>query len=379
MDDGKRQRERHLQGPRVADHTQMEASTDPPHRKAPRYRPVLVRLALGLLIILIVVQLQLLNHDTDPILASVPVGMLSSPGGIDEQAGRAFILSNSTIDQAVTVQGNVYGWSSSSTGSVIHVIDTRSGKQTASIDLSQNYPTYATVDAATHRLFVIDIQFGQVQLFDTRTARLVATAPYTDDGSIQSAVSDNRTGSLLLSASAQDGNDTQIRIIALDGHTGRLRWIYQLPPAQQSVIRRRGQPPMAVGPSPPSLALDSRTGRLYAFSYDGLLRVLDAGTGRVLLTRQLSRITITILDMRTGAVLRTLTPQGRVGYPMAVDRRSGHLIAVRSTMLSAPPDQWRWMPDWLRARVPNIPPPPPTLGPSERIMHDEVVTLDLNQ
>ncbi len=48
-------------------------------------------------------------------------------------------------------------------------------------------------------------------------------------------------------------------------------------------------------------------------------------------------------------------------------------------MLSAPPDQWRWMPDWLRQRIPNVPPPPPTLGPSERIMHDEVVTLDLNR
>ncbi len=89
---------------------------------------------------------------------------------------------------------------------------------------------------------------------------------------------------------------------------------------------------------------------------------------------------VAVLDTRTGALLRTLPlPAGQLGYgiyAMAVDTGSGHLVTTYDTMSSGTPDRYSWIPRWLRARLPWVPPPPPPLGPNQRIITHTALTLD---
>lgn len=62
---------------------------------------------------------------------------------------------------------------------------------------------------------------------------------------------------------------------------------------------------------------------------------------------------------------------------MAMACSAGHLIATGHSLLSDPPDQWAWLPAWLRARLPSVPSAPRALGPTQRIVHNTVVTLNL--
>jgi len=152
-------------------------------------------------------------------------------------------------------------------------------------------------------------------------------------------------------------------------------------------------------------ALDERTGRLFVANRAGnSVGVVDAASGRVLRAvalgatpvqvasdparRRVLVITspggnffrvpdtaLVVLDARDGAVLRTI-PLGQSAYLLAVDSVTGHLVMSASSIQPAPTDSWSWLPSAVRSRIPAIPPPPPTLGPSQQVLHSTVLIVD---
>jgi hypothetical protein len=65
---------------------------------------------------------------------------------------------------------------------------------------------------------------------------------------------------------------------------------------------------------------------------------------------------VSILDARTGALLRTL-PVGVAANGMAVDERNGRVCVINGPSYVIVPDSWAWLPAWLRRRLPFLPPP----------------------
>ena len=149
------------------------------------------------------------------------------------------------------------------------------------------------------------------------------------------------------------------------------------------------------------IALDDNTGRVFvANQLSDSVSVLDATTGHLLHTvilraipRQValdsrrSRVlviidvsrssdsTIVVMDARDGTVLRTI-PLGQPASLLAVDTLTGHLLMEASSIRSDPADTWDWLPSALRARIPGIPSPTATLGPSRYVMHATLLTVD---
>ena len=113
---------------------------------------------------------------------------------------------------------------------------------------------------------------------------------------------------------------------------------------------------VALGDSPGPVVVDERAGRVV-----------------VLTSRLLGTInSVSILDARTGAILRTL-PVGVAANGMAVvDERTGHVLVLDGPHILPVPDAWAWLPAWLRRRLPFLPPP----GRRSRIVPGGVTMID---
>ncbi len=149
------------------------------------------------------------------------------------------------------------------------------------------------------------------------------------------------------------------------------------------------------------IALDDTTNHVFvADPLSDSLSVLDAATGRILRTIAIgtmpvqiasdpsrhrllvitgggrnAKSTIVVVDTRNSTVLRTI-PLEQPASLLAVDTLSGHLLLSAFSLQPALPDPWNWLPSWLRTRIPAIPSPAASLGPSQRFVYTTLLVVD---
>ncbi len=247
------------------------------------------------------------------------------------------------------------------------------------------------LDERASRLYVFNTN-GQMSVVDTKSGRLLVTRRLPV--ALWGAWADERTGGVFAFAVQQTSGSI---------HSSRVRrpsTLVMLDP--RSGVTQR----IMSAPSVGTLTFDGTTNRL--FILDGARRTVsirDGTSGRLVHDVSLGAIPtrllldaphhralvttvngynsttpdarIAVLDTRTCALLRTLPiPAGQLAYAMAVDTGTGHLVTTYATMSSGTPDRYSWMPAWLHARLPWVPPPPPSLGPNQRIITHTALTLD---
>jgi len=171
-------------------------------------------------------------------------------------------------------------------------------------------PAALVVDGRTERVFVTAARDGAGSMLDARTGALV--------------------GVMLIPGAA----------LAVDERAGTFFAVGPTVVSMLDATNGRFLRQLAVGETPTTVAVDARVGHAF---------VVDPGNNAVYM-----------LDTRTGAVLRTI-PAGVDPVAIAVDEESGRVfVATRGGAMVAP-DRWRWLPSWLRDKLPFLPPPGPHL------------------
>ena len=99
---------------------------------------------------------------------------------------------------------------------------------------------------------------------------------------------------------------------------------------------------VTIAPNPLFMALDEHAGRVYVASQGSLHGYVPLGRGET-----------SVLDARNGTVIRSVPVAG----PIVVDERTGHAVIVYQGGPMVAPDRWAWVPSWLRSRLP-LPRPP---------------------
>jgi len=235
-------------------------------------------------------------------------------------------------------------------------------------------------------------------------------------------VLDERTGVLVRAISLAPAGQKHGRMIypsyleawAVDEQSGHL--FVATPPPRVTCSASRGCNPVGPGsvdtfdtqtgrmvhvtlvPDTGSITVDPHAGRVLATSNSSTamtISVLDARTGRMLRTigpapwgqfgsdpvvdTRTDRAyvsggnaTLSVLDTHDGRVLRTIPLGGQYGR-LALDEQGRRIILVGQADTPAPTDPWGWMPGWLRARIAAIPPPPRPPAPPR----NAVATLDM--
>jgi len=247
------------------------------------------------------------------------------------------------------------------------------------------------LDERAGRLYVFNTN-GQMSSVDTKSGRLLVTRRLP--AALWGAQVDERTGRVFAFAvrqthSSRGWQRPLVTLVMLDPRTGTTRRImstYGMPTFDEATNRIF----ILDGARRAVSIRDGMSGRLVRDVPLGAIPIrllLDAPHHRALVTtvKGYNPATldarIAVLDTRTGALLRTLpVPAGQLSYgiyAMAVDTESGHLVTTYDTLGSGQPDdRYGWMPNWLRARLPWIPSPPPALGPNQRLLTHTALTLD---
>ena len=230
------------------------------------------------------------------------------------------------------------------------------------------------VDARSGHAFVVDPGSNAARMFDTRTGAVVgarsmlmtpalvavdATAGQafvtTDSPFVD--VLDARSGALVRTLVARASGGP----LAVDGRSGHV-FVLDSGGASVAMLDRRSGlvlRTIPVGQFPVAVALDARRGRAYVVSRDSASSFNPTDTGSV-----------SVIDTPTGGVLRTI-PVGVDPVAVAVDVDSGRVFVATRGGASVVPDAWRWVPGWLRDKLPFLPPP----GPRLRIFPPEVTAL----
>lgn len=261
---------------------------------------------------------------------------------------------------------------------------------------------WPALDARAGRLYVFNTN-REVSVIDTASGRLLSTRRLPV--ALANPVVDARTGHIFaLTMPRQQARSTTTTrplpsstLVMLDPRSGAMH-----PLITSIATVWPGTPPGTLN----DIALDDATGHVVIVNtLHHTVDVIDATSGRLLQTTAMSgnpyqlaldacrhralvglivsysRVFATadarlaVLDTRTGALLRTI-PLTHPCYPLAVDAGNGHAVTVYNAIDDGPPDRWGWMPAWLRARVPGLPPPPPALNPNQRIMTNTALTID---
>jgi DNA-binding beta-propeller fold protein YncE len=338
--------------------------------------------------------LALRQASVDPLVRSVSIAGQPIAVVVDERAGRAFVVDRGTNVDAGTVT----------------VLQTRDGAVLRTL-FAGSSPYAAAVDSRTAHLFVTDLASHGVSMLDTRSGVLLAVAPalpnwHSSDPSMSGpqtivtgvAVDESRARAFVAVGSAYAGVSGGVTV--LDATSGRPLGVVEVGQGASSlavdpssghlfvldnVVARvllvdvpggRLLHTAAVGQGPTAMALDARTERLFVASAGasaiggstsaGTLSVLDARTGALLRTvitgiapsavavdAQTSRVfvanagsldgqgrsrgdgSVSMLDARTGAVLRTL-PTVQSPSVLAVDARAGRLFVATRGDASSP-------------------------------------------
>ncbi len=264
-----------------------------------------------------------------------------------------------------------------------------------------SYPSTLSLalDSRPGRLDIFDA-IGRVTVVDTANGRVVWSRRLRT--AITGAIMDDHTGRIVGFDASRNPQLSGRRVQR--GSYAVARSVVTIDAATGTVLRRV---PAGIGwGGDGRLALDEVTGRVFVANWlSNSVGVVDASTGRLLRTVALGappleiaadprrrRIlvitspsgrnffsapdtTLVVLDARNGAILRTI-PLGQPAYLLVVDGLTGHLVLESSSIQPAPTDSWSWLPPAVRSRIPAIPPPPPTLGPSQRVQHSTVLIVD---
>ncbi len=340
--------------------------------------------------------------------SGVNLGAVPFSGNPDDLNERVVV---SLVD---TRSGQLFATTAQNTGDPMDqhvlILDGRTGKTlrdltfphglgAASTDPTSTYygPSLSlALDERAGRLYVFNTN-GQMSSVDTKSGHLLVTRRLP--AALSGAWVDERTGRVFAFAVQQTSGTTH----SLRGRQGRPVALVMLNPrtgATQRIMSASGQDALAFDETTNQLfILDGARHAVSVLDGNSAWRVRDVPLGaipiRVLLDAPHHRALVTtvngynsatleahiaVLDTRTGALLRTLPlPAGQLGYgvyAMAVDTGTGHLVTTYDTLGSGQPDRYGWMPSWLRARLPWVPPPPPSLGPNQRILTHTALTLD---
>lgn len=257
--------------------------------------------------------------------------------------------------------------------SSLNVLDARTGLLHYSRRLDME-PTGIAVDPIRRHAFVFSFNSAAVKMLDVRTGRVLRTTFIgSGNGSEARLAVDLKSG--LVFANGPDRGvsvldsrtdalrrtipvDREANVIVLDGALERAVVTNLTNDAVQLIDTRRGTFIRTTLAGGGPLAIDEATGRVFGNQIGGepnVLRVLDARTGRLLRAETVNRDveqglpveggrrvfirggnSVSILDGRTGAVLRTTrlngtdggyAVQGAAGL-MAEDARLGRVVVV---------------------------------------------------
>ena len=237
-------------------------------------------------------------HGASPVLSSVQIGpvALPIPPVFSRKTGRAYALNQNVDALAATV----------------HVLDTCTGAEVRAFSVAYDSLGIA-LDDGGQRLFVYTSPGGEgpdldgvVQVFDALTGTLVRTFAVGGDAENMYAPRamgyDPATGHLFVASictTRRVNRATPVHTCAgivatLDGRSGQILRVAD------------------ARPFPESLTVDAKAGRVFVTSHGN---TIQPGA-------------ITVLDARSGAVIRTwpLRGLGAVSNSLAVDSRAGHFI-----------------------------------------------------
>ncbi len=303
-------------------------------------------------------RVQFMDAATGRLLRSVVVPSGVGTLRVDERDGRVFVVTGQDT---------------------ISTFDTRTCALLRTVSVGP-VPLAPVVDERTGRLFVNSAQTsGTVSVLDARSGRLIRTIT-VGKTPLDEAV-DTRTGRVFVVN--QDSNTVSM----LDGTSGRVLGT------------------IGVGWKPGTVAVDTAHGRVLVVNYgDGTVSTLDARRGLLVRTVAIganpsgaalnaraarflvttrgpldaagnpTRIgQVTVLDTRSGRVLRTL-PVGVDPLETIIDERSGRGLVVNSGGTVAVPlsDPWAWVPAGLRRAFPFI----PRVSPRVQSTHGSVSLVD---
>jgi DNA-binding beta-propeller fold protein YncE len=219
-------------------------------------------------------------------------------------------------------------------------------------------------DAHTGRAFVADGSSTGLRVLDARNGHLLriilsgqhAAQVVVDERADRAFVStpagmsvlDTRSGAVLRSI-AMGGYPGEMLVDARDGR------VFVVPPYTArggqnvlSVLDARGGTlvrTVTLAGSAGAIAVDERAQRVLVFTVTRT-GVPPATTG-----------TMTILDARSGAILRVMPAHVPGAWMAVVDERTGHVFVLDGPHTVALPDPWTWLPVWLRRRLPLVPAP----------------------
>jgi len=263
------------------------------------------------------------RHGRAFILGGLKVGMLDAGSArgiktIDVSSSGVGFASSLTID-ARTGHGFAIVQKDAKAGlSALLMFDTRRGVLMGEVAAGVN-PFAVVTDARAGRAYLLGQR--ETRLLDTTMGKLL---PARLPPSIPVAV-DERRGRVFA--------DDSDRVRVLDARSGR-------------IIRTIALAHHTFGP----IAVDARTGYLIITD----VGPIDQGGPATGAFSFLGTGSISVIDGNTGATLRTVSV-GVSPRAIALDGQ-GRLIVVNGGGSLRVPDAWNWMPAWLRAHAPFLPP-----------------------
>lgn len=215
--------------------------------------------------------------------------------------------------------------------------------------------------------------------FDARTGRLLRAFPLPgSNGVLQVDEAHDRV--VAVAASSAPPNRTYLHL--LDARTGTVVHTTAAPDAYLMALdRRRGS--VIIGTARAVSAIDVRTG-IPLWTFAGSMHTLvnlavEERTGHVIAVdggamdtsgTSIGAGSVVVLDGRTGA-MQSVTSVGVSARSLALDEQTGHAIVVNHGGAVRVSDTWGWIPTWLRQRLPFFPRPQGT-----RIVSGSVSVLD---
>ncbi len=191
-------------------------------------------------------------------------------------------------------------------------------------------PDAIGVDEQTSRAFVVDSSSGWISTLDTRTGAVLKAVDGGGTDNPLDPVVDERSGHVFIANASSNGNNMVAMLDARTGALLHLRAVSSLPTGQHMALDpQRGRLFLATGrvldtrtgatsatfvADGDSLAMDTRTGRVFALMYD---RLLFKGTGAG----------VRMLDGH--GTMRWLTPVG-APHDVAVDGHTGRVFVTGS-------------------------------------------------
>jgi len=249
------------------------------------------------------------------------------------------------------------------------------------------------LDTRAGRLYVFNAD-RRMSVVDTGSGRVLSTRRLPV--SLMSAQADGRSGRIFAFVFVMPHGPVKLHtglwqapartLVMLDPRTGALRTIASITGFDEITVdeddNRVFIPDIALRTV---TVLDGASGRILhtvALGAQPLQVMLDEPRHRALVTLSAgynattADTHIAVLDARSRVLLRTMST-GHSLTNVTVDTRTGHLVTTYDTLSSGQPDdRYGWIPSWLRAHLPWVPPPPPSLGPNQRIITHTALTLD---